>query len=82
MSKRRHVGDVVVLDDEDGTGPYLGRIDALGAERGDTCPHCFLEPDHDQSCSEWPNVQVLDQNRQPTGEWVHHVPECQMADPK
>lgn len=82
MSKRRHIGNVVVLNDEDGTAPYLGRIDALGAERGDICPHRFLEPDHDQACTEWPNVQVLDQNLQPTGEWVYHVPECQMADPK
>lgn len=82
MSKRRHVGEVVVLDDEDGTAPYFARIDGLGAERGDRCPHCTLEADHDQACAEWPNVQVLDQNRKPTGEWVHHVPECQMADPE
>lgn len=81
MSKRRQVGEIVVLDDEDGTAPYLGRIDALGADRGDRCLHCSLDPGHDQACTEWPNVQVLNKNRQPTGEWVHHVPECQMADP-
>lgn len=80
MGKRRQVGDVVLLDDEDGTEPYLGRIHALGADRGDRCPHCSLDPSHDPACAEWPNVQVLDTSHRPTGEWVHHVPECQMAD--
>jgi hypothetical protein len=67
MSKRRKVGDVVVLDDDDETAPYLGCIDALDAERGGTCPHRLLEPGHDQTCAEWPNVQLLDQSGQPTG---------------
>lgn len=82
MSKRRQIGDVVLLDDEDGTPKYLARIDALGADHRDRCPHSMLDADHDQDCAEWPNMQVLDQNHLPTGDWVHHVPECQMADPE
>lgn len=81
MSKRRKIGDIVVLDDEDGAPPYLGRIDALGAEPVEPCPHRFLEAGHDPDCIEWANIQVLDQNLQPTGEWEHHVPECQLDDP-
>ncbi|MEJ6003759.1 hypothetical protein [Paucibacter soli] len=81
MSKRRSVGDVVQLDDEDGTAPYLVRIDAQGAERGDRCPHAALDSHHDQQCAEWPVVVVLDEQKQATRERVFHVPECQMADP-
>lgn len=43
--------------------------------------HRFLEAGHDPDCIEWANIQVLDQNLQPTGEWEHHVPECQLDDP-
>lgn len=59
---------------------YFGRLDALGADRLDTCPQCYLDPGHDPECAEWPNVQVLDENRQPTGGWVYHVPECRMGE--
>jgi len=82
MSKRRHVGDVVLLDDEDGTGPYLGRIDARGAERGDYCPLTTHDDDHDPDCAEWPNVAVLGKAGRPTGAMIYHVPECRMADPE
>lgn len=79
MSKRRHVEEVVQLNDNEG-GPYLGRIDALGAERRDECPQCSFDPAHDQQCREWPNVEILDGNQQPTGKYVYHVAECEMTD--
>ena len=81
MSKRRKVDDVVQLDDEDGTPPYLGRVDGQGAERGDVCPHAAHDPTHDQQCAEWPVILVLDEHGQPAGERVFHVPESPMADP-
>lgn len=81
MSKRRNVGDIVQLDDHDGSAPYLGCIDAQGAERGDLCPLSVSDPSHDQQCAEWPVVNVLDEHQQATGERVFHVPECRMADP-
>lgn len=81
MSKRRNVGDVVQLDDNDGSAPYLGRIDAQGSDRGDRCPKSAFDPNHDQQCAEWPVVNVLDGAGQATGERVFHVAECQMADP-
>lgn len=81
MIKRRKVGDIVKLDDPDGTGPYLGCIDAQGAERGDQCPRCCADVSHDQQCAEWPVVNVLDEHKQPTGGRVFHVAECQMSDP-
>lgn len=56
MSKRRNVGDIVQLDDHDGSAPYLGCIDAQGAERGDLCPLSVSDPNHDQQCAEWPVV--------------------------
>jgi len=80
LSKRRSINEIVVLsDDEDGS--YYGRVDALGAERNDECPHCRLEPKHDPHCKEWPNVEILDTERKPTGKYVHHVAECRMSDP-
>lgn len=69
------------LDDEDGTPPYLGLIDAQGAERGDLCPDSVFDPGHDQQCAEWSVIRVLDEHGQPTGERVFHVPECHMVDP-
>ena len=81
MGKRRNVGDIVQLSDEDGSGPYLGRIDSQGAQRGDLCPLAAHDPSHDQQCAEWPVVNVLDEHKQATGEQVFHVAECQMADP-
>ncbi len=79
MIKRRGVGDIVQLDSEDGTGPYLVRIDAQGAERGDLC-HLAWDASHDQQCAEWPVVLVLDANKQATGERIFHVSECRMSD--
>jgi hypothetical protein len=77
MSKRHHIGDVVLLyDDEEGT--YLGRLDALGAERDDQCPQAMLHDSHDQACKEWPNVELLDEQGHRTGRWIYHVPECHM----
>lgn len=81
MSKRRHIGDVVQLIDEDASAPYRCRIDAQGAERGDQCHLCAADANHDQKCAEWPVVNVLDDHNQATGERVFHVPECRMADP-
>lgn len=72
MSKRRYVGDVVLLHDEE-EGPYLGRIDALGAEPRNECDRRFLDPAHDQNCREWPNVEILDAEGRPTGQWGYHV---------
>lgn len=80
MSKRRSVGDVIRLDDGDGSGPYFGRFNILGAGRNDDCPQCYMDPTHDQACNEWPNVEVLDRFRKPTGDWVYHVAECNMQD--
>lgn len=79
MSKRRKVDDIVQLHDED-DGFYLGRIDSLGASRGDECPQRFLDDTHDQSCMEWPNVEILNDDKTPTGEYVYHVSECDMQD--
>lgn len=79
MSKRRNVGDIVVLQDNE-DGPYLGRIDALGADRKDECPKCCDDPTHDPHCREWPNVEVMDAEGKPTGHYVYHVTECEMSD--
>lgn len=81
MSKRRKVNDIVLLHgDEDGF--YLGRIDSRGGERDDECPQNFLSESHDQNCKEWPNVEILNDDETPTGEYVYHVSECDMQDPK
>lgn len=78
MSNRRKVGDIVLVKTED--EEFLGRIDALGSERGDECPLCFIDKSHDQRCREWPNVAVLNSEHKATGEWAYHVSECQMFD--
>jgi hypothetical protein len=79
MSKRRQVGDVVVVQDAD-EGPYLCRIDALGSEPRNGCLRC-LDINHDQCCREWPNLEILDPDGRSTGEWACHVTECEMQDP-
>lgn len=79
MSKRWRIREVVALTDED-DGPYLGRIDPLGSEREDECLRCADDPTHDQRCREWPNVEVSDAEGRGTGQYVYHVPECEMND--
>jgi hypothetical protein len=80
MSKRRGVGEVVLLRDDE-EGPYLGRIDALDSERRYECLRCSFDVTHAHDCREWPNVEVLNDKRQPTGQFVYHVTECEMSDP-
>lgn len=80
MSKGRQIGEVVLLNGDE-EGSYLGRIDALGTERKDVCPRCFMDPTHDQHCREWSNIEILDVNRKPTGQFVYHVAEYAMSDP-
>jgi hypothetical protein len=83
VSKRRAIGDVVQIDDDEGGGPYLARIVQSGCEHlvddymADDCPVC-----DDRACKEWRKLAVLDAARQPTGEHVYHVSECCMADAK
>jgi hypothetical protein len=75
MSKRRAIGDVVQLDDEEGDGPYLARVVcSAGATMADDCQKC-----DDPACREWRKLAVLDRARQPTGEHAYHVSECRMA---
>lgn len=76
MSKRRKVGEVVRLDDED-EGPYLARIVLPKDSRGpDECPGLCS----DRKCQEWPIVVILDERGEATGTGVYHVPECHMQD--
>ncbi len=78
MSKRRAIGDIVLMDDDEGRGPYRGRIVLpLDGRASDPCPGHMC---NDRDCQEWRIVEVLDSAGQPTGERVHHVPECHMAD--
>jgi hypothetical protein len=79
MSKRRQIGEVIRLDDEDEGEPYLGLIDT---RVGDPCPLCVADPGHDPKCSEWPVVVVLDAHKQATGARVFHVCESRMSDPE
>ena len=81
MSKRRNVGDIVLLNDGDGEADYMGRISPQGADRpSDECPHVFLDSGHDPLCREWPVVDLIDENLNPTGGHVYHVAECRMRD--
>lgn len=72
MSRRRNFGDVVVLIDED-EGAYRARILKPETGRGfDLCPYeCG-----DCQCREWWTLEVVDA----PGEYVYHVPECEMSD--
>lgn len=74
MSVRRHVGDVVLLTDDDGT-KYKARIVAHG--RGTEPDECVRRCG-DPACGEWPVVEVVDDDHKPTGERVFHVCECEM----
>lgn len=80
MSKRRSVGDIVrIHDDEEGF--YLGRISARGEATRHECPQMYLDSKHDRECREWPNIEVLDSNEKPTGQFAYHISECEMSDP-
>jgi hypothetical protein len=79
MSKRGKVDDILKLHDEE-DGFYLGRIDSLGASRGDECPQSHLSDSRNQGCIEWPNVEILNDDKTPTGEYVYHISKCDMQE--
>lgn len=78
-TKHRQVGDVIIVRTED-DDEFFGKIDSLGSH--EKCAICYVDEEHDQECREWPNVQVLDEDQQPTGEWAYHIGECKMFDTK
>lgn len=78
MSNRRNVGDIVVVRNDE--TEFLGRIDALDADRGDKCHQCSIGSNRDHNCKVWPNVAVYNTEYIPTGEWAFHISECKMFD--
>lgn len=78
MSIRRTMGEVALLDDEDGSPPYLGRI--VAHSRG-AKPDACVRDCGDPQCREWPVVEVVNAPGESTGEMIFHVPECRMATP-
>jgi hypothetical protein len=80
MSKRRAFGDIVQLDDEE-EGPYFARICEPAQGIGyDECLQIFLENCSDDNCREWWTLEVLNDDKIATGEFVYHVSECAMRD--
>ncbi|HEY8096985.1 MAG TPA: hypothetical protein VIE65_12960 [Methylobacter sp.] len=80
MSKRRSVNDLVWIDEED-EDRFLGRIDMLSADQAERCLKAG-DPGHDPDCKNWPNVEILTDDAQPTGAFCYHVSECEMHDSK
>jgi hypothetical protein len=81
MSIRRDFGDVVQLDEDEG-GTFHGRI--LSPSRGagfDPCLKHVLGTCSDSDCREWWTLEVLEDQRNATGEYAYHIPECAMRDP-
>ncbi len=78
MSVRRKPGEIVKR--QPGSG-FLNSakpefIKILDTDDYDPCMMGCGDPD----CREWPNVEVLDENRVGTGDFLYHISECQMGD--
>lgn len=81
MSKRRSVGDIVQIQNDEGR---LVSARILGQDRGesfDDCARSFMGQCDDESCKEWLTLAILDNQRRPTGEHTYHISECEMKDP-
>lgn len=81
IHKRRKVGDIVLIIDDEEDEYYLVRIEERGAEFADICPQYYFDENHDPNCREWRNTSVVDGKGEPTGEHCYHVSECSMRDP-
>jgi hypothetical protein len=77
MSKRRVVGEVVWVQDDDGEPPYRVTLNPT-ADSADP-DYCMYECG-DPDCREWRIAEVLDDDGHLTGQRIHHVAECHMSD--
>jgi len=79
MSKRRHVGDIVLKKANAGfVGQSLVvKLLDIDLEMGPT-DYCFLKCG-DPDCKEWTNAMVMDGERE-TGSYCCHISECEMED--
>ncbi len=81
MSERRFPGEKVALRPRAGmSGRDHGFLGVIVQREGESphryrCPRCA-----DTDCREWTTLEVLDDRGRRTGEFVHHVSECEMSD--
>lgn len=96
MSKRRQVGDLVLVRYRRGADSYLCQV-AEPAVLGPCIHHEFFKLGRpfktkggdltcqDSGCKEWPNLKVIeaygtDRQHYNDKDYLYHVPECQMED--
>ncbi len=81
MSQRRFPGEKVALKPRAGMSGRDEAFLAVIVEREGESPHHFRCPlCDDPACREWTTLEVLDERGKRTGEFVHHVSECEMSD--
>lgn len=76
MSIRRHENELVLV------GRTLYRILPEDWPGHEPYPCFGLNGCDDPDCREWVNLEELDANGNPTGEYGYHVPECEMDTPR